>query len=149
MKLFWGLDNPTFSQENIAEIEKRLESLPQRLKASTKNSPNLSDVFLKLREDPEFVKDMIKVITKKINDGSECQQPVGSSNLCSCLDYGQKPDTNKRFYIFCTNYHKCVISHGEISSKNTLCNLPSTSSTSRRLTKDSATREIEVNVDSC
>ena len=96
IKLFWGLDNPDFSQENINKIEKRLESLPQRLKASAKNSPNLSEVFLKLRQDPTFVKDMTEVITKQINDSgnshqiknidSSSKQNVKNCLFCLCLD---------------------------------------------------------------
>ena len=153
IKLFWGLDNPTFSQENIKEIKERLDSLPQRLKASTRNSPNLSDAFLKLREDPNFVKEMIEVITRKINDGNDCQQPVVSSQICTCLHSGQMPehsgqmpDINKRFYI-CTNDHD-MICHGEISNQSTYSHLPSTSDTIHRLTKSSVSRENKVSHDS-
>ena len=97
IKLFWGLDNTTFSKENIEEIERRLDSLHQRLKNSTKNSPGLLDAFQKLRQDPSFVRDMTRAITTKINGLKSCQASDIDNYLYSCLEMRNKPDVTPHF----------------------------------------------------
>ena len=87
VRLFWGLDDPTFIEENIKEIQRRLDSLPQRLKTLTKNSPGLLEAFEKLRQDPSFVKDMTRVIQAKINDGKLGQDPNIDNCLCSFFGF--------------------------------------------------------------
>ena len=64
--LFFGLDRADHTQEQIAELDARLESLPDRLKVAKSKRPNLAEFFLSLREDKNFVKQLKAAASKQL-----------------------------------------------------------------------------------
>ena len=62
VRLFWGLDEPTFSKKNIEEIQRRLDSLHERLKTSyLKKGTQRSKKYHDLCKDCTFAAPLLGV----------------------------------------------------------------------------------------
>ena len=84
--LFFGLDRGDYTPDKIAELDSRLEALPDRLKVAKAKRPNLAEVFLSLREDKHFVEQLkaavrirLKVDNYEVDKGN--LPAKGRSNL--------------------------------------------------------------------
>ena len=64
--LFFGLDRDDNTPEQIAQLDSRLEALPDRLKVAKAKRPNLAEVFLSLREDKHFVEQLKAAVRKRL-----------------------------------------------------------------------------------
>ena len=65
------MDRDDFTQQEIAELDERLEALPERLKISKAKRPNLAETFLSLREDKNFIRHLKEAVKKRLR--SKCQ----------------------------------------------------------------------------
>ena len=49
LELFFGFDRDDFTEQDIAELDERLRSFPDRLKICKSKRPNLAETFMSLR----------------------------------------------------------------------------------------------------
>ena len=76
--LFFGLDRGDYTPEQIAELDSRLKTLPERLKLAKAKRPNLGEVFLSLRENKHFVNQLKKAIKKRLKEVDKFEVDKGS-----------------------------------------------------------------------
>ena len=66
ISLFFGLDRDDFSEEDVAELGQRLESLPERLKLCKSKRPNLAEICLSLKKDKQFIHQLKEAVRKRL-----------------------------------------------------------------------------------
>ena len=66
IELFFGLDKDDFTEEDVAELGQRLESLPERLKLCKAKRPNLAEVCLSLKNDKQFIHQLKEAVKKRL-----------------------------------------------------------------------------------
>merc|ERR1711873_63514 len=103
--LFFGLDRDEYTEDDIAELGARLESLPERLKLAKAKRPNLAEVCLSLKNDTGFIHELKEAVRKRLKVSSQNEKrPIaleksnvrqqGSTQLegSQDVDVREKPD---------------------------------------------------------
>merc|ERR1711923_496855 len=105
ISLFFGLDRDEYTEDDIIELEARLDSLPDRLKLAKGKRPNLAEVCLSLKNEPGFIRELKEAVRKRIQSSAQNEKnPItlekgnvrhqGSTQLegSKAEDVREKPD---------------------------------------------------------